>query len=424
MKKILLFVLFLIGNIAYSQGPNSVEINIISPNGGDYWTVGSFPRITWESNNVQIITIELSYDGGISWQNIVPFTIAVNGYYDKWKIPNIVSDECRIKISKYDSLEVFDISENNFKIVNNDSLQTKIVVIGSSTAAGVGPSEPDSAWVNRYRNYLYGRNTTTSVINLAVGGYTTYELMPDDFIPPVGRPSPSKSHNITKAISYSPEGIIINLPSNDVTRGFSIEEQLANYDTMLSRAFQYSIPVWISTTQPRNLNDTKRLIQIEMRDSTFSHFGDFAIDFWSGLANDDGTIKSIFNSGDGIHLNNAGHRILFNRVVDANVYEKTIFPTSAKYISGKLPSEFYLAQNYPNPFNPATTIQFGLPERTNAKLIVYDILGREVETLLNKQLNAGIHTVNWDANNFVSGTYFYVIFTNKFVQSQRMILLK
>lgn len=95
----------------------------------------------------------------------------------------------------------------------------------------------------------------------------------------------------------------------------------------------------------------------------------------------------------------------------------------------ELPTEFSLSQNYPNPFNPDTKINFSLSEASPVTLKIYDILGREVITLINDNYNAGSYSVNWDAKNsngikVVSGTYIYRIVAGNKVDVKKMILLK
>ena len=89
-----------------------------------------------------------------------------------------------------------------------------------------------------------------------------------------------------------------------------------------------------------------------------------------------------------------------------------------------LPAVFKLEQNYPNPFNPVTQIKFSVPLSSNVKLIVTDILGREIAILINDELAAGNYNVNFDANNLSSGVYFYTLITDNFKQSKKMILMK
>jgi hypothetical protein len=88
------------------------------------------------------------------------------------------------------------------------------------------------------------------------------------------------------------------------------------------------------------------------------------------------------------------------------------------------PKKFELSQNYPNPFNPTTTISFSLPQSGNVKLTVYNLLGEQVAELVNGFKEAGIHTINFNAENFNSGLYIYKIEANGIVQSKKMTLVK
>ncbi len=97
-------------------------------------------------------------------------------------------------------------------------------------------------------------------------------------------------------------------------------------------------------------------------------------------------------------------------------------------ISSEVPDNFSLSQNYPNPFNPVTKIKFSIPPSRGARgmtrLIIYDILGREVTMLVNEQLKPGTYEVEWDGSNFPSGVYFYTLKTEQFRETKRMVLLK
>ncbi|GJQ61660.1 MAG: hypothetical protein SCALA702_07130 [Melioribacteraceae bacterium] len=86
--------------------------------------------------------------------------------------------------------------------------------------------------------------------------------------------------------------------------------------------------------------------------------------------------------------------------------------------------DYNLGQNYPNPFNPATSIKYEIAKSSNVTLKVYDVLGAEVATLVNKAQNAGSYTVNFDASNLSSGVYIYEIKAGDFVKSAKMMLLK
>ena len=90
----------------------------------------------------------------------------------------------------------------------------------------------------------------------------------------------------------------------------------------------------------------------------------------------------------------------------------------------QLPTEFALFQNYPNPFNPTTNIKFDLPKESNVTLKVYNILGEEVATLVNKVMPAGHQVVTFDASRLASGMYIYRIEAGNFVQVKKMLLMK
>ncbi len=89
-----------------------------------------------------------------------------------------------------------------------------------------------------------------------------------------------------------------------------------------------------------------------------------------------------------------------------------------------LPTKFFLAQNYPNPFNPTTTISFSLPSKSFVTLKVFDLIGREVATLVNEKEPAGSYQVHWNAANMPSGVYFYRLQAGSFTQTKKFILLK
>jgi hypothetical protein len=88
------------------------------------------------------------------------------------------------------------------------------------------------------------------------------------------------------------------------------------------------------------------------------------------------------------------------------------------------PKEFILSQNYPNPFNPNTTINYSLPKQSNVKIKVYNILGKEILTLVNENKPQGNYSVEFNANNLSSGVYFYILSTGQFTQVKKMILIK
>jgi len=94
-----------------------------------------------------------------------------------------------------------------------------------------------------------------------------------------------------------------------------------------------------------------------------------------------------------------------------------------------IPESYHLSQNYPNPFNPITNIQYDIPEEGHIQLIIYDLLGRKVRTLVNKIVLPGYKSIKWDGKNdngslVTSGVYFYMIQAGNFSKTKKMIILK
>jgi len=88
-------------------------------------------------------------------------------------------------------------------------------------------------------------------------------------------------------------------------------------------------------------------------------------------------------------------------------------------------NNYKLEQNYPNPFNPVTSIKYQVSKYSNIKLVVYDILGKEIETLVNRKQSPGTYEVNFDAINLNSGVYFYVLEAdNKKIDTKKAIFIK
>ena len=110
--------------------------------------------------------------------------------------------------------------------------------------------------------------------------------------------------------------------------------------------------------------------------------------------------------------------------IDTFTIEVVEIPDDIDVELSELPTEFALEQNYPNPFNPSTTFKYEIPKESYITLKVYDILGREVATLVNGQQKAGYYEIDWNASNNSSGVYFYKIQAGGFVDTKKMIWVK
>jgi len=152
-----------------------------------------------------------------------------------------------------------------------------------------------------------------------------------------------------------------------------------------------------------------------------------------------------------IGTNNAGSSWKYDRCYSAGLtsvffkssmtgyacgYYGTIFktkkggePFGIKPISSLIPKSFSISQNFPNPFNPTTNIKFDVTsnvksETSNVKLIIFDILGREVATLVNEKLSPGTYEVEFNGSNFASGVYFYKLTAGDYTETKKLVILK
>jgi lysophospholipase L1-like esterase len=212
--------------------------------------------------------------------------------------------------------------------------QKRIVVLGSSTAAGNGAWPLDSSWVARLQT-SFRKNPSdgmdTIIDNRAVAGYVTYKGLPSDYSLPANRTSwpPDPDRNITWILNQNPRPDIVLLcyPSNDANLpDYAEKETMDNLRLIFQQLSAAGIRCFVTGTQPRNdmSIDQRRMLR-EVRDSIVNTFGFYSIVFWDQLATSDGLnrMRDEVNSGDGVHPNNYGHRLLFEQVTSKNIFAVT-----------------------------------------------------------------------------------------------------
>jgi len=386
---------FISDELAYVDAINN-EVNvapsltITSPNGGEFWQVGKSPNIIWESQELTAsINLEYSIDNGSSWLPIATVSSTQKSY--PWEVPNNISQQCLVRAT---SGSATDIGDAIFEISDDTSTCT-IVVLGSSTSFGTGASIPENSWVNLYSSAIFQKNTKLKVENLSALGYTTYHILPTGTSIPAGvTVTIDQNKNITKALSFSPVAIIINMPSNDTENGYTYSAQLYNYNILKTEANSYSVGLWIATPQPRNaFVGTKLQTQKDVRDAITSIYANKAIDFWNDIAGTDDKILPLLNAGDGIHVNNDGHDILFNKVLSKNI-DVTACVAQPLGITDMEISDNFNLKVYPNPVSDFIVLDFKSIVSGKLKAAFFDILGRElIPTQANFNFNSGHNSI-------------------------------
>jgi hypothetical protein len=121
---------------------------------------------------------------------------------------------------------------------------------------------------------------------------------------------------------------------------------------------------------------------------------------------------------------NSSGELFITSFADDEVIKVTGIPVGVKYENNSAPRNFVLRQNYPNPFNPSTKISWQSPVSSHQTLKVYDLLGRELATLVDEYKPAGKYEVDFDASNLSSGTYFYSLQSGEFTSTKKLVLIK
>jgi len=110
--------------------------------------------------------------------------------------------------------------------------------------------------------------------------------------------------------------------------------------------------------------------------------------------------------------------------LDHSVYGMSQFSIGTAEAQLPLPGDYSLSQAYPNPFNPTTTLSFAIPTDSEVTLAIYNLQGREVVSLINGNIEAGYHSVIWNADSHASGMYFVTLIAGDFLKTQKLMLVK
>ncbi len=186
------------------------------------------------------------------------------------------------------------------------------VVLGSSTAAGVGAS-PGRGWVARLEDALRGRGVV--IDNRSRSGANTYQALPAGAFRAATRPPTDPRQDAGTALDSRPRVLILAFPTNDAMLGYTAEETAGNLLLMRELARQRSTAVIVLSSQPRNgAGATARAAMRGADAALAAEFGACFVAVHTELADAQGDIAAAYAAGDGVHLNDAGHGVVFDRV--------------------------------------------------------------------------------------------------------------
>jgi len=276
-----------------------------------------------------------------------------------------------------------------------------------------------------YYNYNNGTVNNSFPLNIANGKMSQTVIPAGTFI----NPSPAPFGNILKLhfriaatyplgpATYSTFKIMLqHVTSEFVTTGSFIT---GAWDTVFKRdtiTLQAAVNTWLEFTldHPFTYNPAQPLaISMEHCGATGTTTG-YSLCYTTSTGN-----RRIYSSTTGCpHVYSGVSTNIINTGINLVSLTGGVTPAS------QIPGEYKLGQNYPNPFNPVTKISFDLPKSGPVTLKIYDVVGREMITLVNEVKNAGSYIVDFDGSSFPSGTYFYRLESGGFVSTKKMILIK
>ncbi len=418
-------------NIRVQFIPNTVQL--LQPNGGEFWIQGQTKQIRWtRTGDVGNVRLEYSTNNGSTWTQIVASTPALPGSYN-WVIPPTPTTQGKVRVTWTDSSNVTDQSDNVFTIsgpaalisIANDSLRATAqygsnlafdtLRISNTGTLTLNWTSTGTAWANAFPSSgsVPADSTRSAPVRFNAAGliggtyYGTLAVSSNDpQRPTVNVPMRFRVFGVAQ---------ISAVPRDTLNFG---SVQVGRTDTALVRVYNIgtdTLRTTNSVTPPGRFGTLTPSVKLSPNDST--------------------NIRVVFTPLDSTLSYTATLRIITN---DPDPADDTVFvtlvgrgrgTTSVPLIThNEVPEQFVLEQNYPNPFNPSTTIRFGIPgsiaQNEIATLRVFDIVGREVATLVNQRLSPGTYSVQFETDGLASGIYFYRLAAGQFVQTRKMMLTK
>jgi hypothetical protein len=207
---------------------------------------------------------------------------------------------------------------------------------------------------------------------------------------------------------YPPSNTIINTYSTDTTWSTFTWTKSSSHPSIRYKwkIRKYGTSTEVSCNSNNNGSDSVITLRNSLLDSIAMGFG--------GISDTISCIWRVFsyNGMDSLSSQNQYLVYLIRHVI------------GIKIISSSVPGEFNLFENYPNPFNPSTKIRYDLPKGCFVEIVLYDVLGNIVETLVNEKQRPGTYEVTFNGEKYASGIYFYKITAGGFTNVKKMVLLK
>lgn len=374
----------------------AASLNVTTPNGGENWTVGSERTITWTGTGVNFVRIEYTTNNGAAWYLVANNIPAASGAHP-WMVPFPPSTQCKIKINDVAFPNINDVSNGTFTIAD---LPNTVFPAAANVYVKAG-----TAADSNYAADTLLRVRGSTDVNTQRKTYLRFNLT-------------GFSGTVAKAYLH----VIVN-------RVVAITGGLINR----SDIFGVSDDAWDQSTLTWNNSPARGAYLFTQEFSArTSTQGDtlYRLDVTSYVQSElSGNKLASFCLVD--TLNNGTDVRFWSTRPNAAIGPALVLytATDAEENITSLPESFSVAQNFPNPFNPATTVAYGLMERANVSVKVYDVLGTYVATLFEGEKAAGQHTAVWNGkaangSSAASGLYFCTVSAGQNSRTIKMMLNK
>ena len=364
------------------------KVFIVSPFRSVVWQTDSTRIIEFATTYVQSVKLEYSTNSGNSWleiQNLIQSdsSNSWNIFSISWKVPSTPSKYCRLKISSLENLLIFDISVN-FEITDKEVIGEFPLKIGNKWFYGI----------NSYTLLGYPHDTSPA------GIYYVWEVKDSLKL--------ADGFNYFRILIYKRNSIVENFNLYD---SCFIRQHLNTVSGIFPGLGSFSQSFLEGSVDTFNIMKIP-LLRLNKAGQNYTYYsfvdriGCEYYDYW---------VDAYGNSKE----------LLTGYIINGNTYGEILTDfIVAVNNNDPLPQNYFLSQNYPNPFNPITTIRFSIPRSSFISLKVYDILGREITTLVNEEKSPGNYEVKFDGSKISSGVYLYQLLVDGKVFTKKFVLIK
>lgn len=399
-------------------------IAITAPNGGENWRVGEVDTIRWTSSSLANIKIEITTNNDTTWNTIISSTPSQAHQYF-WKIPNILSSNCKVRLSYTDVLIINSTSANVFTISNPPCPGLATVVYSGQTYNTVMIG--NQCWLKENLNVGTRISGLQEQTNNGIIEKYCYNNDPTNCNTYGGL------YRWAEAVQYQ-NGATNN--SSPIPPYSGHIQGICPTGWHLPDSVEFSI---LSTTVGNNANSLKEIGQgsgigigtnlsgfssllsgTYYPDGTYSLLGIFNF-FISSTESDPMDTYYLTLVGDSNNIFIGNKLKSYGRSV--RCINDNITGINEKNIP-ELPKGYSLLQNYPNPFNPTTIISYQVPANSHITIKIFDAIGNEIATLVNEYKPAGSYEVKFNGSKLSSGVYFYQMKAGNFSATKKLIIMK